>query len=126
MLTCSLYIVWYRQFEAPRILNEETSSRFIQVLELVNYYLCSESEEQGMVTDSEENAILLLDDTLSAEEENAILLLDDTLSAEELLSDEEDETQSTFEDETLSATELAAAEDETLTAVEDDASNTEE
>ena len=111
MPTCSLYIVWYRQLEAPRILNEETSSRFIQVLELVNYYLCSESEEQGMVTDSEENAILLLDDTLSAEE---------------LLSDEEDETQSTFKDEPLSATELVAAEDETLTAVEDDASNTEE
>ena len=81
------------------------------MLELVNYYLCSESEEQGMVTDSEENAVLLLDDTLSAEE---------------LLSDEEDETQSAFEDETLSATELAAAEDKTLTAVEDDASNTEE
>ena len=38
------------------------------MLELVNYYLCSESEEQGMVTDSEENAVFLLDNTLSAEE----------------------------------------------------------
>ena len=84
---------------------------FFQMPELVNYYLCSELEEQGMITDSEGNAILSLEDTLSAEE---------------ILSDVEDETQSAFEDETLAATELSAAEDETLMAVEDDASNTEE
>ena len=54
--------------EASRILNEEASSSFFQMLALVNYYLCSESEEQGMVTDSEENVVFLLDDTLSAEE----------------------------------------------------------